>query len=139
MRARDLLKFVLQVPQKQPGSWCSPKGCPVLVSCMHWGEVKHIIRNSLFNKTFHYEDNFCPLLHASEAGCNNRKRLRQFHKVLHCKSYAMMTIMEYETNLRILIFETSSQTFLDDRKSIFQNVKICESLKIYKHAWPNCL
>jgi hypothetical protein len=29
-------------------------------------------------------------------------------------------------------------TFLNKRKSIFQYVKICYSLKMYQHAWPKC-
>ena len=48
------------------------------------------------------------------------------------KSYTMTTGTEKQTknvHLRFLIFETSSHTFFNDRKSIFQNVKMCELLK----------
>ena len=34
-----------------------------------------------------------------------------------------------QSHLRFLIFETSSHTFFNDRKSIFQNVKMCEMMK----------
>ena len=36
---------------------------------------------------------------------------------------------EQNVHLRFLIFETSSHTFLNDRKGIFQNVKMCEIMK----------
>ena len=36
---------------------------------------------------------------------------------------------EKNVHLRFFIFETSSHTFFNDRKSIFQNVKMCEMMK----------